>query len=172
MDIASSEAYIQWVYSGDIVVEDNEEIATDDGPLFNGLSNLARLYVAGDVLGDTRIRNAVIDNIIKTHADTQVAPGCQSVAVAWNFTPEDSTLRKLIIDFYLYASFDTWFKEVSAQFPRSFLVDLVCGRMANNNAAPTLPSSANKCKYHEHDEFVPQCPSPNASKAKTKQNKR
>lgn len=164
MQHGTFEAYIQWVYSGVIVVEENEQNRKSK----TGITNLVMLYAAGDMLGDVRLRNAVIDRIILNCEQANIAPGSRSVTIAYDSTPEGSTLRKLIVDWYLSQHNALWFKNNSQFFPRDFLVDLVYGRMANNNQQTACPIDGSTCKYHEHDQDEPSCDLTEAAKLATK----
>ena len=152
-------SYTHWAYTGNVVVKEDDDNVDLESKGDDIKKNLVRLYVAADLLGDQRLRNAVIDRFIQVQDEDSGYPGCAIINAAYGRTSETSTLRKLFVDYWLNFAHNDWFKENGKGFTKDFLFELVHGRMLNNNAKTAMPSTKNKCKYHEHNEDVPKCTS-------------
>lgn len=154
-DVASLEVYLQWIYTGNIVVVNAEEVTEEEAK--DGSSRylaLAELYVLADHLDDIHLRNAVIDAIVDLRMAIGRCPPPKVPAVAYKETPEGSNLRKLLTDYYTSCNDVKWFKENGSTLPQGLMVDIVV-----RHKQPPLPihDRLRKCDYHEHNDEVPKC---------------
>lgn len=93
-------SYMQWVYTGHVVLKMDGNERTKQDKKFDW-TPLAELYVAADALGDLRLQNAVIDRILALRRETDTLPKSSAVCTAYTGTPEGSLLRHLFIDWYV-----------------------------------------------------------------------
>ncbi|KAF2764053.1 hypothetical protein EJ03DRAFT_386221 [Teratosphaeria nubilosa] len=150
--------YAQWAYSGEIVVvngaqtpdETNSEVHCD---------SLAELYLVGDVLGDTLLRNTVVDRIRKNCSRLKRGPSNTCVNLAYSSTPENSALRRLVVDWHAREVASDWLKSSQNMLPLEFYKDLAIAwaeaRLSLNQIADW--KNAGQCNYHDHDEEVSAC---------------
>lgn len=84
------DAYYRWLYTNTL---EPFTLSTQPIPDFE-------LYILGDAIQDERLRNSVIDNIIKDVSVSGMYPVSFShVTLVFENTPKTSTLRKMLIDF-------------------------------------------------------------------------
>lgn len=161
VDVEAFEYYTQWAYSGEIVVATKEELAAaaDTSTGLRG-KRLAKLYVAGEYLGDSLLRNAVIDRLHETHIESNHGPGIDEINVAYEGTSAPSTLRRLIVDYFVaynHASLVKWCEEAAEELPKEFFSELAFA-LARADFEKTKPEwEAGDCTYHEHNADVPSC---------------
>lgn len=160
MDPSVFKSHVHWAYTGLVVT------AWDSQPQPKGQFNhrqFAELYAIADVLGDMRLRNAVIDRIVRDGKTAHVTPGLDTIQIAYTRTPEGSTLRKLALDWWRGGchtnNFKEHFKEHSASFPKEFLADFVKVVMEGNGEKARAVVIKDRCEYHEHNDDVPTCSS-------------
>lgn len=93
------QSYLSWVYSTSLNITEltTDQIDQDQLPDTRN-RNVAKhleLYFLGDVLDDVRLRNKVMQILV---LDTDNAPCLQTIARVWEKTPEDSPVRRMIVD--------------------------------------------------------------------------
>ncbi|KAK5683356.1 hypothetical protein LTS10_004887 [Elasticomyces elasticus] len=153
---ATFRAYVQWIYSGAVVVTDFEEHKTD----VKGRScreSLVKLYILADIIAHTLLRNKTIDEYVASCRSTEYGTNPALIKVAYKQCPAGSMLRKLFVDENVYFSTDrvAWLQEERDQFPVEFLRDLVVA-MAGKTDALGDPWETS-CEYHEHGDEFPSC---------------
>lgn len=98
LNVEDFKRYIHWAYSGEVVVVDSEDGGEEDDKGAKERMLLARLYVVGDQLGETLLRNTVIDKMFDLNEKTGSGMGADPITIAYAQTPEGSKLRLLVRD--------------------------------------------------------------------------
>ncbi|KAK4897823.1 hypothetical protein LTR27_004595 [Elasticomyces elasticus] len=117
---ATFRAYLQWAYSGGVVVVDEEELKADvEGQ--NCRWRLAMLYVLASFLADTPLQNKVIDEYIGSLRSVTYGIGPCGVVFAYEHTPAGSSLRRLLVEEWSFTIRNgknvDWFKAHRDEFP-------------------------------------------------------
>ncbi|KAK4952511.1 hypothetical protein LTR10_009317 [Elasticomyces elasticus] len=94
---ATFRAYVQWIYSGNVVVVDGEELRSDDKG-DQRQWRLIKLYVLGEILSDMLLRNKITDGYRECCRSNGYGAGPASIGLAYEHTPAGSTMRKLLLD--------------------------------------------------------------------------
>ncbi|KAK5703347.1 hypothetical protein LTR17_022213 [Elasticomyces elasticus] len=152
-------AYLQWAYSGSVVVVDEEELKAD----VTGTRNrwrLAKLYVLANFLADIPLQNNVIDNYVGSLRSTKHGTGLCGLKLAYEHTPTGSWLRRLFVEEWSgtirHAKNVKYFEANRDELPVEFQGDLIIALVALAEPVQKgIPMIA--CKYHEHNEEYPQC---------------
>ena len=124
----------------------------------NGLYNdLARIYILADELGDLQSANMVMDELIKSCEKDSKCPGPSCVNLIIKSTPDNSPLRRLIVDYYTH-EFNEAVK-LDDRFSTIFLIAVVneCMRLRLQRQPCIFAMRRPKCYYHQHDESFPEC---------------
>ena len=113
--------YVHWLYYGTMPVIGNS-------PFLEYL-NLAKGYILGDKLLDTRYQDATIHAIIERsvtpHEDKLWYPLTSTIEHAYNNTGESAKIRKLLVDLYVFAGQGNWLNPKNASsVPQPFLFEL------------------------------------------------
>ncbi|KAK5679260.1 hypothetical protein LTS10_008075 [Elasticomyces elasticus] len=156
--------YIHWKYEHKIDLDlvpfetpdDTSEYADlDEQKLEHEISQLIRLYVAGDMLLDKRMMNEVIDELSilsdRARDDSWIFVNCEHVDYVWEYTGIDSKLRTFILDSCAARAYlDMSAKEI---YPSDFFVELACRQMElrDRMSAGYYPAVVGRCLYHEHE---------------------
>lgn len=83
------QCYVDWMYGGIFVAE---------GPGGSAVKMSTRLYVLGDILDDTRLRNTALTALTSYACIVREHPSVVSICWAWSNTPPHSLFRKWIVD--------------------------------------------------------------------------
>ena len=140
-------------------------------------NTLTKLYLLADKLQDTTTANVVMDKMEQFYKYQCVHPGNLPVSTAYQFTVEESPLRKLLRDIWLYDTNLVSIKQFQQnEFPSEFLHDVLELYMSIKKSGPEKldsfyditanDGSLNKdncaipvrCRYHQHDDEHPFCP--------------
>lgn len=138
-----------------IVVDPEEEAGDLDG--VRRRKALVKLYIAGDQLGDTMLRNSVMDYLIHISSFSQYNMGEFEIKLAFTRLPEGSKLRAFIVHECQRWPDQGWLKEIRERLPSEFFVDLALHLMGLQEQQPRLPT---RCTFHDHDAEVPRCIGP------------
>lgn len=157
--------YLQWLYTGELVAVDKETPSPEDERKERlsfcnaSLSVLISLYLMADMLLDTRMQNAVSDDLLASTKATKFAPRLGHVNRIYETTRQGCVLRRLAVDLFATCVAQSRFVTHGQQYPTQFLSDLVVRLMAMREAGRrvTDPYNAAKCFYHDHDEANPTC---------------
>lgn len=85
--------FVQWLYTRSLEHED----LVGPKPAY---SRLIRMYVLGDVLGATMLKNAVIDKMVEVVNQTLACPIPADTELLYENTMETAKLRILILDVF------------------------------------------------------------------------
>ena len=120
---------------------------------------LIRLYLLADKLGDLKASNKTIDKIIKFSDRNASAPEYATVAMVMAATPENSRLRRLMVDFYVFEVTEQSFDEEAEDYLRGFhaLVAKELVKLREYNLDETGVKDQPRCHYHQHDATYPRC---------------
>lgn len=148
--------YTQWSYTGKVASLQPRE--SDRGGT-KRRQELARLYVVAQFLGDTRLRNAIVDIWIANDRSTDKGPGVELISFLYENTPQDCPLMRLIKDWHVCHPQGDWLARTHHELPKQFLVDLAVSWAINNRDGKGAlnPTRARHCTYHEHDAEDPLC---------------
>ena len=134
---------------------------------------LAHLYVLGDMLCITSLRNQIINDFVdKCAVQQKYIPANVLDYIALN-TIEDSSLRRLIADLYAWAFGTRTSAKLQEEYcqnwyyPKSILSELHQSlySRAGGSAFARPPFEVDLCaNYHEHDHFSPRLKSCNKEK--------
>ena len=142
--------YTQWLYCGKVLSHDS----TLNTQQYSGeLDLLIDAFVFGEKIQDGVFRDTIINALIRyintpDKQGTSRFPTGDMVRRAYEGTPADSPLRRLMVNLHNYRGNQKWIKEESSM---EFLTDLV-KIMFTTRPAPTVPDSlkAVNCSYHLH----------------------
>lgn len=163
MDTDSFASYVHWVYTHTVRVRDDDDpvMEATEGQIAAVKVSLIKVYVAADVLLDTLLRNAAIDQIVAVGKRSKTIPGSSQVNLAFESTPAGSKLRELIVDCYVHFNDVKWLEENGESFSKAFLFDVLCAKMKrkrhSKGCLEFVESLHRDCKYHEHSDNVPKC---------------
>ena len=159
-DVEIFPIYVQWMYSGEIVLLDTKDIENDtDGAKRNVLGT--KLYILADRLGDTLLQNKVIDYLIDLMKSVSRGPTATAVSLAYEELLETATLRKFVLDVHVKLADAKWLKAEERTLPREFIHDLALrwAAFARSNSYMQWNGfgSFQKCQFHVHNDDVPKC---------------
>lgn len=117
VDPITFQLYMRWVYSGQIDLSvitftcecppnkqlSHNEDCNGDTPILL----LTRLYIAGDLLEDTKLQDTTIDRILEIEQGTELAVVLSVVDHVWTNTSGRCPLRRCILDI-ISAKIGTW----------------------------------------------------------------
>ncbi|TKA81610.1 hypothetical protein B0A55_03559 [Friedmanniomyces simplex] len=151
-------AYVQWMYSGTVVVMDKQEHEADADCCVHEV-NLVKLYILADTLAALPLRNKTIDEYVVFSRSPSSGTVSLCIKLAYKHTPVGSRLRELFVDENVYwsAYWTKWLKRQLHHLPVEFISDLAIGMAERGWVRPTDPCMREKCAYHEHDEEFPAC---------------
>lgn len=128
------------------------------------------VYILADKLGDLHSANLIIDEIVHVSNKAQDLPGPPaSVSHALSATPENSPLRRLLVDYYVHeiddSDFGALFHKISPETLFAIAKELKRLKRKRYSKAHCRPgdiyekkvSEMPKCYYHQHDESCPRC---------------
>ncbi|KAF2122127.1 hypothetical protein BDV96DRAFT_137377 [Lophiotrema nucula] len=113
LDADSFELYIQWLYNDQLSICQDEHDA-------NWIFQLLQAHIAGDTLGDIEFQKAILAELIEHHMTRRSYPGETYVQHVYENTSGPCTLRRFLVDMYVYGV-----RELSEdKMPVQFLLDL------------------------------------------------
>ncbi|KAK5710520.1 hypothetical protein LTR15_012938 [Elasticomyces elasticus] len=157
--------YIHWKYEHridlDLVPDPRAEKPVnlaqwilDEQKLEHEISQLIRLYVAGDMLLDNRVMNEVIDELAirseRMKDESCMFVDTEHIPYVWEHTGAESGLRTFMLESCAArANLDPSDKE---SYPSDFFVELGCRQMELRDcmSAEYNPTVSGRCQYHEH----------------------
>lgn len=143
--------YVQWAYSNRILTpsdEDRDRLRM----------TLTELYLLGQYLGDPRLQNRIVNLMIQNFARDKKDPATENLAKIWTSTPESDKLRQLMLDWHVDVAAHEWLQQYHDNIPPAFFADLAINLAAKKpKKGWEVPSKAEKCKYHHHDDKTPPC---------------
>jgi len=161
--------YVDWLYSGKIFCEEKDDEHLPGTEVVNscGLTRLTHLYLLGDKLQDRKLRNAIVDAMIKRVVATNRFPTGEACKL-YAGTTTSSIMRRLLVDFYVWVGQPDWLEEESEPGARGditdaskqFFIDIAMGLMKHDrfgkDKVAIRPWIKGRCQYHEH-EGEPRC---------------
>lgn len=122
---------------------------------------LAKLWLLGDRLADTKLRNTAMGYFLEAFIEvgeladyTQIITP-ETVSLIWSETTESCALRRLVLDCYHYCVTPDQMKPCADEFPFEFVKDLMLLKMTPDQYID--PAQQTLCHYHGHDEQHPAC---------------
>lgn len=89
------EHFVQWLYTQTL---DHEEIQTHHPAFFR----LVRLYVFADKIQASKLKNAIVDMMVRLALDTNACPTAQDTQLLYSETIETAKLRVIVLDMFEY----------------------------------------------------------------------
>lgn len=160
VDVDVFKIFVHWLYSGEVIAVDDEEILAREGEKKYGSTQheaLVRLYVLADRLEVQTLRNAVMDEMNSLCSKLSRSPNANAVKIAYDETPENCELRRYMIDCYACTPDLEGLKRYRQQIPDAFFADAFFRLKEAKDEKPTSPLKVDKCHYHEHNDEVPKC---------------
>ena len=133
IDPAAYATYVQWMYSGKIVVMEPDQVKTDE----NGEKRyllLAKLYVVADQLENRHLRNQTMTDLVEVLKSTNITTGASAISLAYERTPEKSALRRFMVDSHLITSGKAEAERIRgdrSQLPACFILDVALRLLEN-----------------------------------------
>jgi hypothetical protein len=133
VDIRPFEGYSHWLYTNVILL-------TANGPF--PMYELVEFYILGDYLDDSAFRSAVLEHMLCIRFEQGTMPCGAFVALARAWTASSSALCKVLTELVLsrplsYAA-DSFRND--DEYPRDFIVDVVCHFAQDQNPIGTSTS--------------------------------
>ena len=75
------------------------------------MDSLTLCYVLGEKLMDVVYQNAVMEALIQCKADGAAWPSDYAVRTAYKYTSNDSAIRRLVVDHYVWAAAQDWIED-------------------------------------------------------------
>lgn len=150
--------YIHWLYTGtvDTTLMTEPEVPPGTVARHPAHSNLAKVFVLGNFLGDIAFCNCLIDCILQKLDKGGIPPSPQTLSYVWRQTSKGSRFQLLFFDLFAALVNHTIFETKLTQYPPDLVVDLAIrfvrggGRMC--------PKFKDRCRYHTHKEGEETCP--------------
>ena len=112
---AHFESYLQWLSTNDHSFLEEYDLV-----------ELAKLYILGDFLDDSDFRVAMLRSLAKRAIERNTRPRRKAVESIWDQTPENSPLRKMILEMWATLPIESLaerFAEAGKSFPMNSIVD-------------------------------------------------
>ena len=175
VDADTFTVYAHWIYTGAIdldIVETEDKCHHREAARHNRKCErlfyskiLVKLYLAGDLLIDRKLKNVTMDKLLDHIQFCLEAGECpfswNSVDRIWSNTADDSPLRKCVLDYFLTQTTETGFRRNNAEkINAQFLLDLCnrhfeTGRTREYTFFKSLRGTADW--YHEHEDSDKWC---------------
>lgn len=158
--------YLQWIYTGELVVSDEMAPATTDSDVsahhafYGVLYKIAiDLYIFADSMMDISLQNQVMDLLQATLFSSEVSLGLEEAKQMVGETMAKCPLRRLLVDSVCAHAEGDWFEIFGNDLPVEIMVELLAAFAAirKSNKAAVCPTKAPKCTYHVHDEYHAAC---------------
>lgn len=115
---------------------------------------LVKLYITGDQLGDTLLRNKIIDKLEVLHQTFSLNFCSPSINLAYARLPKSAKLRSYILYTYRACPGRDSLSVMRKELHRDFLIDLVLFlKTPDGQQSRSRPT----CAFHDHDADVPIC---------------
>ncbi|GAB7338110.1 hypothetical protein MBLNU457_4469t1 [Dothideomycetes sp. NU457] len=158
-DVDAFAAYLQWAFSGQVIVCD-DELTTDIAGVF--YNRLVELYILADKIHDIALQNKVVDQFQAILNRVKRIPWQETTQRLFTGAPEDCMLQKLILDRLTYKLNPTGFcvDEVRAnpEVYAKVLMAMATQQRMQGGLQWGLPRDRlERCYYHVHDDDNPRC---------------
>ena len=157
-DVQAFSIFLECVYRDQVVTEEIEGEQEK-------FEVLVRTYCLADKLGDLTSANLVIDEILRYSDKELVVPEGDSLSYAFNNSPEDSPLCRLIVDYYMHEA-GKQSVDRSSGITQDFLLAFFkrFQEVKSDNISKTVGeafrqtlSAQGRCYYHQHNTEHPGC---------------
>jgi len=152
------EVYMQWAYTNEVVVKDDDDCLDDPGDESQWHS-LVRLYGATHILVDIPLRNAIIDTLLQLRKKYDRGPNIYVTQTIYQVTPPECKLRAMAVTAWLTAKLFVDCiagKELANKLPHEFLVDFMAAKIDDPQFSSPGVNWDNRCNWHEHNEELPE----------------
>lgn len=151
--------FAQWAYRNELIVMEEEDFESDSPGRHQERQLYIRTYILADQLGVVRLQNQIMDDYIKLMLSLGVGPGSKDVNLIYRSLPEQSLMRKLMVDFYVSRVKAEWLKAHVGDFAEEFVKEslIAFAEALQNQQRPIYPDLKAQCFYHVHNDEVPAC---------------
>jgi hypothetical protein len=129
---------------------------------------LVSLWVLADKLQDRISANKIMDRLLDFSDASDFLIPTQTLTYVYENTPQNSPLRKMMRDLYIYESIESTFDEVEPELPKELLrelnkehrrlISVNVGEKVEDIYRRRILDKYAKCHYHqEHKEGDPPC---------------
>ena len=139
-DAETFTVYVQWAYTGVIVVVDPTIEASDESGAHR-YAAITKLNILADQLSNTTLRNESSDYFKHVLKSSTNMPAADVISMIYTKLPETSKLRKLVVDWYIWAGNTEWLKSNSHLLPSDFVLDLAVCWASLARSGRKMPSS-------------------------------
>lgn len=151
--------WLNWLYRRRVCIAPDRHDGREDGqPISDGV----KAYLCGSVLLDSDFMDAVLDALtvdLCTFEDgTNFLPHEDLIALAYDKTPQDSILRKLLV--YRHANAKNISELITENHDPRFVLELAKLTAGSTRPPPcsgNVISAAARCDFHEHKPGVEDC---------------
>ncbi|KAF2170780.1 hypothetical protein M409DRAFT_18754 [Zasmidium cellare ATCC 36951] len=121
VDRETFQCYLQWAYSGKVVVA---TILADDNNMSPRLSSLVRLYAMAIHVDNLDLKNATVNTFLETLEQSNKSPTLESIKLLWSSTPNGCKLRQAVVDWFAFNSTGQWLERWRQDIPDAFYAEL------------------------------------------------
>lgn len=129
------QVYLVWVYTGQVELSSftNEQAYVFAQETDRELAKYLELYLLSDALDDIRLRNKALQMLV---LDTERFPCPKSVQRVWAKTPDNSPLRKMLVDRAMLRTRRDYIIERLSKLPEDFVRQIAASLLQ----APPIPA--------------------------------
>lgn len=159
-------AYLQWIYTGELVVCDEQDHleaaaanAVNNEPIYSKYTHkLVEFAILSDRLLDSSFGNTIVDWFIKTTKEYNKVPAALRLQKLYQAIPGAPRFKRLLVDSYIDLPMYE-LEEVRGRLPIDFVFDLMVRstedrRLGIKGKRGTWQS---RCEYHVHEEGASRC---------------
>lgn len=148
MDRQYFSIYLQWLYTGHLVIRGNDGDDADD----DDFGHLIVLAAIAGFLCDSAFANTVSDALITAVEKFDVLPSASELHNVVEFIPASSIFYTLFVEYFATTSDAADFQD----YPPKFVLDVLAQTLARRDSGDwEKPSWTRRCRYHEHNERTP-----------------
>lgn len=166
VDVEAFDSYMFWIHRGELAINTDFDLLEggkiQHAAAYAHINKLVRLWLLGDRLSDSKFRNTVMDAILGVFSGLISDSGTGSrllpphlTVLIWSNTTEGRALRRLVIDYYLYAVTPEEMDSQWDKFHPDFVKELAVGALKRPSEARSDPREVEVwtrriCDFHEH----------------------
>lgn len=151
--------YCRFLYHGELELDDESlDLKVEDPYGLQRYKALTEVFILGDQLNDTAVRNVAMDQIIELEMKIRYRPSLEAYKLAFSRTPANSSICRFLTDNALCGTSADWLKDCYEELPPSFLEALTLGwarHSCDQSVVFASPLMMPRCTYHEHDLDTP-----------------
>ena len=121
-----------------------------DGIVGNIRTIIVDSYILGDMSQDSEFCNDVVDDFIRLTEEMNSLPDVGALAAIWTKLPQQSTMRKLLVDYFSADIKISTFLEDAHMYPTEFILEIAKAGIRDGDVGKDArkPSSRGEGFYH------------------------